>query len=132
MAFKMKTNLKSEIPTASMPDIIFMLLVFFMVTTVLREYDGLPIALPSATKIEKLESKRHTTHVWVNKSGLVSVDDKRVPINAIRNVNSDLFSILKMFFYFYCLIPNRKNNVGYIMLLKIMYGMFYDGNAFNG
>ncbi|MCH8327640.1 MAG: biopolymer transporter ExbD [Candidatus Marinimicrobia bacterium] len=86
MAFKRRTIIKSEISTASMPDIIFMLLVFFMVTTVLREYEGLPIALPSATKIEKLESKRHTTHVWINKSGLISIDDKRVSMSAVRTV----------------------------------------------
>ncbi len=86
MKFRKKSEVKSEIPTASMPDIIFMLLVFFMVTTVLREYEGLPLILPSAKKIEKLESKRNTTHVWVSKAGLVSIDDKRVPIPAVRNV----------------------------------------------
>ena len=48
MKFNRKTQLDSEIPTASMPDIIFMLLIFFMVTTVLREYSGLPISLPKA------------------------------------------------------------------------------------
>ena len=36
MKFKKKTKISSEIPTSSMPDIIFMLLVFFMVTTVLK------------------------------------------------------------------------------------------------
>ncbi len=86
MKFRKKSELKSEISTASMPDIIFMLLVFFMVTTVLREFEGLPLILPSAKKIEKLESKRNTTHVWVSKTGLVSIDDKRVPIPAVRNV----------------------------------------------
>jgi biopolymer transport protein ExbD len=86
MKFSVRNKPKSEISTASMPDIIFMLLVFFMVTTVLREYEGLPIALPSATKIEKLESKRNTAHLWVNKVGLVSIDDKRVPMPAVRNV----------------------------------------------
>ena len=86
MKFRKKSEIKSEISTASMPDIIFMLLVFFMVTTVLREFEGLPLTLPSAKKIEKLESKRNTTHVWVSKAGLVSIDDKRVPIPAIRNV----------------------------------------------
>ncbi len=86
MKFSVSSKPKSEISTASMPDIIFMLLVFFMVTTVLREYEGLPIGLPSATKIEKLESKRNTAHVWVNKVGLVSIDDKRVPMPAVRNV----------------------------------------------
>ena len=86
MKFRKRTEVKSEISTASMPDIIFMLLVFFMVTTVLREYEGLPITLPSAVKIEKLESKRNTAHLFVNKSGMVSIDDKRVPISAVRNV----------------------------------------------
>ena len=86
MKFRKKSEVKSEIPTASMPDIIFMLLVFFMVTTVLREFEGLPLTLPSAKKIEKLESKRNTTHVWVSKAGLVSIDDKRVPIPTVRNV----------------------------------------------
>lgn len=86
MKFRSKTKIKSQIPTASMPDIIFMLLVFFMVTTVLREYEGLPITLPSATRIEKLESKRNTAHLFVNKSGLVSIDDKRIPMPAVRNV----------------------------------------------
>lgn len=86
MKFKSKTKIKSQIPTASMPDIIFMLLVFFMVTTVLREYEGLPITLPSATRIEKLESKRNTAHLFVNKAGLVSIDDKRIPMPTVRNV----------------------------------------------
>ncbi len=86
MKFKSNTKIKSEISTASMPDIIFMLLVFFMVTTVLREYEGLPISLPSATRIEKLESKRNTAHLFVNKSGLVSIDDKRIPMPTVRNV----------------------------------------------
>ena len=46
MKFSKKTQISSEIPTASMPDIIFMLLVFFMVTTVLKEFAGLPVNLP--------------------------------------------------------------------------------------
>ena len=69
-----------------MPDIIFMLLVFFMVTTVLREYEGLPITFPTAVKIEKLQSKRHTAHLFVDKSGMISIDDKRVAIPAIRTI----------------------------------------------
>ena len=76
MKINRKTKLDSEIPTASMPDIIFMLLIFFMVTTVLREYSGLPISLPKAKRIEKLKSKRHTSHIWVSKEGLISIQDK--------------------------------------------------------
>ena len=45
MAFKIekKTKLKIGIPTASLPDIIFQLLIFFMVSTVLREFTGLKV-----------------------------------------------------------------------------------------
>ncbi|MCS5589537.1 MAG: biopolymer transporter ExbD [Candidatus Thioglobus sp.] len=86
MQFNRKTKLDTEIPTASMPDIIFMLLIFFMVTTVLREYSGLPISLPKAKRIEKLTSKRHTSHIWVSKDGLISIEDKLYASDGIRHV----------------------------------------------
>lgn len=86
MKVNRKTKLETEIPTASMPDIIFMLLIFFMVTTVLREYSGLPISLPKAKRIEKLTSKRHTSHIWVSKDGLISVEDKLYASEGIRHV----------------------------------------------
>lgn len=86
MKFKRKSKIESKIATSSMPDIIFMLLIFFMVTTVLREYSGLQISLPKAERIEKLESKRHTAHIWVSKDGLISIEDKLFKSNAIRHV----------------------------------------------
>jgi biopolymer transport protein ExbD len=55
MKLNRKNKQKSEISTSSLPDIIFMLLIFFMVTTVMREFEGLDIVLPRAEKIEKLE-----------------------------------------------------------------------------
>jgi len=86
MKFKRKSNIESKISTSSMPDIIFMLLIFFMVTTVLREYSGLPISLPKAERIEKLESKRHTAHIWVSKDGLISIEDKLFNTDDVRHV----------------------------------------------
>ena len=86
MQFNRKIKLESDIPTASMPDIIFMLLIFFMVTTVLREYSGLPINLPKAKRIEKLKSKRHTTHIWISKEGLISIEDKLYSVKDVRHV----------------------------------------------
>ena len=81
-----KNKQKSEISTSSLPDIIFMLLIFFMVTTVMREFEGLDVVLPRAEKIEKLESKRHTVHIWATKEGLISVNDKIININDLSNV----------------------------------------------
>ena len=89
MKLSRKTKLSTEIPTASMPDIIFMLLIFFMVTTVLREYSGLPVTLPKAKRIEKLKSKRHTSHIWVSKEGLISIDDRLFAVDDVAKIMYD-------------------------------------------
>ena len=86
MKLNRKVKINSDIPTASMPDIIFMLLIFFMVTTVLREYSGLDVELPKAKRIQKLKSKRHTAHIWVSKQGQISIEDKLVRSNNVRNI----------------------------------------------
>lgn len=90
MKIQRKTKISSDIPTASMPDIIFMLLIFFMVTTVLKEFSGLPVELPKAKRIEKLKSKRHTSHIWISKEGLVSIQDKLHSIENVRHVMYDI------------------------------------------
>ena len=89
MKFSRKTKISSEIPTSSMPDIIFMLLIFFMVTTVLREYSGLPVNIPRAEKIEKLKGKRHTAHIWVSKEGLVSINDRLFAVEDVAKIMYD-------------------------------------------
>ena len=86
MKLNRKNKTSNEISTSSLPDIIFMLLIFFMVTTVMREFEGLDVVLPRAETIEKLESKRHTSYIWSTKDGLVSVDDKLVNINDLGEV----------------------------------------------
>ncbi len=57
---------KQDIPTASLPDIIFMLLIFFMVTTVLRETEvQVRTTLPQAEAIQKIEQKRLVSYVYI-------------------------------------------------------------------
>ena len=51
MKFKKKSKMKIAIPTASMPDIVFMLIFFFMVSSVLRTHEGLNVLLPKAKQI---------------------------------------------------------------------------------
>ena len=83
MIIERKTRESNEISTSSLPDIIFMLLIFFMVTTVMREFDGLDVLMPKAKMIEKLESKRHTSYIWATKDEIVSVDDRITDINGV-------------------------------------------------
>lgn len=54
------------VSTASLPDIIFMLLFFFMVVTVMREDDPkVKITKPQATETEKLEKKNLVDYINV-------------------------------------------------------------------
>ncbi len=86
MKLKKKSKMKIGIPTTAMPDIIFMLIFFFMVSSVLRDYEGLNVVLPKAKQIEKLASKVHVTYLWVSKEGLISIDGKLLDVKSIRNV----------------------------------------------
>ncbi len=84
---KRRANTKQEIPTASMPDIVFMLLLFFMVTTTLREVDVLvDFKLPEAKAIEKIENKRLISYIWVGKSGRIQINDSIVKLNEIEPI----------------------------------------------
>ena len=87
MAIQKKSKVSTEIPTASMPDIVFMLLLFFMVTTVFRQSTGLPIELPTAKKIEKLEAKKNVVSLWGSAQNEISIDDKIITkISDIRQI----------------------------------------------
>ena len=57
-----------------------------MVTTVLREFEGLDVNMPRAKMIEKLESKRHTAYIWATKDGVINVDDRIIDIKSLSQV----------------------------------------------
>lgn len=64
--FKKKSESSQDIPTAALPDIIFMLLFFFMVTTVLRETElKVEQRIPRAEQLVKLEKKKLVTYLYV-------------------------------------------------------------------
>ena len=68
---KFKKDGGKEIPpvnTAALPDIVFMLLFFFMVVTVMRE-DSLIIEnqLPNADQVEKLDKKNPVSYIYIGK-----------------------------------------------------------------
>lgn len=59
------------ISTASLPDIIFMLLFFFMVTTVMREVElKIKVKVPEATELKKLEKKSLVSYIYIGKPRL--------------------------------------------------------------
>lgn len=57
---------QAAISTASLPDIVFMLLFFFMVTTVMREVTlKVKNVVPKATEITKLERKSLVSYIYI-------------------------------------------------------------------
>jgi len=85
--FQKKQKAKQDIPTASLPDIIFLLLFFFMVTTVIKKSQGLPIVTPAAYQTKKIESKRHLAYIWADEKSRISIDDKLIPVSAVKSIS---------------------------------------------
>lgn len=81
----------------ALPDMVFILLFFFMVTTVMRTDDMLVrTSLPDAEAIEKIDQKRLLSYVWIGPRRLdgnrvgdtaVQIDDAIIDdIGSIRNI----------------------------------------------
>jgi len=63
---KKKSGGQAAINTASLPDIVFMLLFFFMVSTTMKEVDLNVVVKPAqATELVKLEKKELVTFIYV-------------------------------------------------------------------
>jgi biopolymer transport protein ExbD len=59
-------NKQPAISTASLPDVVFMLLFFFMTVTTLRETEQLvTVSLPEASQAAKIERKDLTSYIYV-------------------------------------------------------------------
>ncbi len=97
---KKQAGTKQEVPTSAMPDVVFMLLFFFMVTTVLREVTlKVKLDLTQASQIEKIEEKRLVSYIYMGPERLpgnqlgddkVQIDDQIIDdIGAIRNIMYD-------------------------------------------
>lgn len=68
---KNKGGTAPTISTASLPDIVFMLLFFFMVATVMRESEiKVQQTLPKANEVEKLQNKNLVMYIYAGKPSL--------------------------------------------------------------
>ncbi|MCK4940842.1 biopolymer transporter ExbD [candidate division WOR-3 bacterium] len=94
----------AEIPTASTADIAFLLILFFMVTTVFRATTlHLKIKLPEATSTERILIRRNISYVWVDVNSKIYIDDHIVSSEMIGGKmtqkvwdNPELIAVLKV------------------------------------
>ena len=93
---KKKSNDLPAVNTASLPDIVFMLLFFFMVATVMRD-DELQIEnkLPQANQVEKLAEKKKVVTIYIGKPNpnfqktyglteVIQLGDKIAPVSDVQ------------------------------------------------
>jgi biopolymer transport protein ExbD len=84
---KKRANTKQEIPQSSLPDVVFMLLMFFMTVTTMREVDVLvSFKLPEAKALEKIENKRLISYIWVGKDKKMQINDSLVKLEEVQDI----------------------------------------------
>lgn len=75
-----------EIPTSSMADIAFLLLIFFLVTTTIDTDKGLGIVLPPSGDVEIEIKKKNILNCLINSQGKVLLDEEPTPVDQIHKI----------------------------------------------
>ena len=84
---KRKSKASSDIPSSSLADMAFLLLIFFMVSTTFPQEEPRRMPWPEAEATEKLdEQRKNILHVFVTEAGDVFINDQRIPLNSVSNV----------------------------------------------
>jgi biopolymer transport protein ExbD len=90
MAFK-KNRERSEpdIPSASLPDIVFQLLIFFLVTTTIDVDKGLDLVLPPPGDVEIELASKNIANILINDAGQILIDEEVVQVEEVDNIVRD-------------------------------------------
>jgi biopolymer transport protein ExbD len=95
---------RGEIPTASTADIAFLLILFFMVTTVFRATKlNLRITIPEARSTERILMRRNVSYIWVDVDRRIYLDDNVIAAEMIAGKmaqkvwdNPELITVMKV------------------------------------
>lgn len=85
MDLRRSTSKETFIPTSSMGDIAFLLLIFFMVTTIFREETGLVVELPRAEAGEEA-NRELISNIYINRQGLISINDRITQVDYVSEI----------------------------------------------
>jgi biopolymer transport protein ExbD len=88
-----KSKAASEIPSSSLADIAFLLLIFFMVTTVFRTDKDRPIEWAQAEATKKIDEKvKNILNIWVERDGSVWINDETLPMEEVSQRVAPLYA----------------------------------------
>ncbi|MFQ5639095.1 MAG: ExbD/TolR family protein, partial [bacterium] len=85
MLVEKKKSRSAEIPMASLADIAFLLLIFFLVTTTIDVDKGIGLTLPAKGEQTEVRSK-NIANLLINEQGEVLLDDELVQLEEINNL----------------------------------------------
>ncbi len=85
MKLRQTEQKKTTIPTASMGDIAFLIIIFFMTTSIFSREKGLKIVLPEKGSEVKIKSENILT-IAVNPQGEVLIKDKIVTVPELKDI----------------------------------------------
>jgi biopolymer transport protein ExbD len=88
-----KSKAASEIPSSSLADIAFLLLIFFMVSTVFATDRERPIEWAEAEATEKIDEKtKNILNLWVERDGSIWMNDQQYPMDDVGEVVLPLYA----------------------------------------
>ena len=91
--FNRKSKAASEIPSSSMADIAFLLLIFFMVSTVFRTDKERPIIWAEAAATAKIDEKtKNILNIWVERDGSIWMNDQQSPMEDVSDIVRPLYA----------------------------------------
>jgi biopolymer transport protein ExbD len=92
-ALDRKSKASSEIPSSSLADIAFLLLIFFMVTTVFQNDKDRPINWAEAEATEKIDEKvKNILNIWMERDGSIWINDAPVEMAEVRAIVAPLYA----------------------------------------
>jgi len=91
--FSRKSKASQEIPTSSLADIAFLLLIFFMVSTVFQNDKNRPIDWTQAAAAEKIDEKvKNILNIWVEQDGGIWINDQEIPMEDVSGLVGPLYA----------------------------------------
>lgn len=90
---KRKSKAASDIPSSSLADMAFLLLIFFMVTTTFPKEKKQDAVFPDAEATQKLEEpRRDILHVYILQDGTIFINDQNIAVEDVSNVIAPLYA----------------------------------------
>ena len=91
--FEKSSKASSEIPSSSMADIAFLLLIFFMVTTVFQRDRDRPIEWAEAESAQKIDEKqKNILNIWMEPDGIVYMNDQPFAMEQATTIVAPLYA----------------------------------------